>query len=315
MLILKIGPKLPQPKGVFSKEVGPMFNDAVITEANAAAALAGIEPAALLAVMEVESGGRLFAVVNGRNEPLIRFEGHYFDRRLTGSKQARARELGLAAPVAGAVANPSTQAGRWALLGKATQIDARAAYESTSWGVGQVMGAHWLWLGFANVQALVAEARSGAGGQIRLMVRYIDKAGLIKALNSHDWQAFARGYNGPGYAKNAYDKKLAAAYDRRASGAKHPAGTGPLLRLGSKGEAVADIQNRLVRLGYPLQVDGLFGPATRDAVRRFQKDKGLAADGIVGAKTRAALTETVSGPVSRWWSAVKIGLSRFLGMT
>jgi peptidoglycan hydrolase-like protein with peptidoglycan-binding domain len=147
------------------------------------------------------------------------------------------------------------------------------------------------------------------------MVRYIDKAGLIKALNSHDWQAFARGYNGPGYAKNAYDKKLAAAYDRRASGAKHPAGTGPLLRLGSKGEAVADIQNRLVRLGYPLQVDGLFGPATRDAVRRFQKDKGLAADGIVGAKTRAALTETVSGPVSRWWSAVKIGLSRFLGMT
>lgn len=288
-----------------------MFNDAVVKEAHAAATLAGIEPAALLAVMEVESGGRLFAVVNRRNEPLIRFEGHYFDRRLSGRKQARARKLGLASPTAGAIANPSTQAGRWALLGKATEIDAKAAYESTSWGIGQVMGAHWLWLGFASVQALVAEARSGAAGQIRLMVRYIDKAGLIGALNAHDWPAFARGYNGPGYARNSYDSKLAAAYARHASGSGRT--TDPVLRLGSKGEAVADLQRHLARLGYSLQADGLFGPATREAVRRFQKDKGLAADGIVGPQTRATLDGAASP--AHWWKALKGALSRILGMS
>ncbi|WP_369294350.1 N-acetylmuramidase domain-containing protein, partial [Klebsiella pneumoniae] len=40
----------------------------------------GLEPKALLAIAEVESAGQVFARIDGRNEPLIRFEGHYFDR-------------------------------------------------------------------------------------------------------------------------------------------------------------------------------------------------------------------------------------------
>jgi hypothetical protein len=43
------------------------------------------------------------------------------------------------------------------------------------------MGAHWAWLGFDSVDALVEEARSGAAGQARLMARYIEKAGLAEA--------------------------------------------------------------------------------------------------------------------------------------
>ena len=50
----------------------------------------------LLAVAEVESAGRVVATVFGRKEPLIRFEGHYFDNRLTDEERARARRLGLA---------------------------------------------------------------------------------------------------------------------------------------------------------------------------------------------------------------------------
>ncbi len=292
----------------------PMFSQDVIREAQAAARQAGITPAALLAVMDVESGGRLFAVVQGRNEPLIRFEGHYFDRRLTGSKQARARELGLASPKAGAVANPATQSARWALLGKATQIDASAAYESTSWGIGQVMGSHWLWLGYPNVQALVAEARSGAAGQIRLMVRYIDKAGLISALNAQDWPAFARGYNGPGYAKNGYDRKLAAAWRRHAGGAG-TTDAGTVLKAGSKGEAVRKLQQHLAALGYGIAADGLFGPATQAALRRFQKENGLVADGIAGPNTLAALKTAIARPTSGWWSAIKAGFFRLFGLS
>jgi hypothetical protein len=191
-----------------------MFTDETRHEIAAIARELDVEPEALLAIAEVESGGRGFVIVGGRPEPLIRFEGHYFDRRLSAANRQRARSDGLASPSAGAIANPRTQAGRWALLGKACAIDAKAANESVSWGIGQVMGAHWAWLGYADVDALVAEARGSVAGQIRLMARYIDKAGLAAAVRRRDWEAFARGYNGPQYRRHGYHRKIAAAYHR-----------------------------------------------------------------------------------------------------
>ena len=206
--------------------------------------------------------------------------------------QARARAAGLASPYAGAVANPASQAARWKLLERAAAIDLKSAYESTSWGLGQVMGAHWKQLGFADVAALVEEARKGAAGQVRLMARFIHKSGLKEALERHDWQAFARGYNGPGFRRNAYDSKLAAAYQRHAGqdGAPaRPASPPSLLAEGSAGEAVRDLQQKLSALGYPLAVDGVFGRDTEAAVLAFQRDHGLGADGVVGPMTLAAI--------------------------
>ena len=256
----------------------------------------GVEPAALMAVVEVESGGRFFATVDGKEEPLIRFEGHYFDRRLSPDKRKAARAAGLASPVAGAVANPASQEARWRMVEAAAAIDRKAAYESTSWGAGQVMGAHWAWLGYADVDALAAEARSGAAGQLRLMARYLDKAGLAPALRAKDWAAFARGYNGPAYAEHGYDRLIAQAYGRHSgtpaedvAGSPEAGRTAGLLRRGSRGEAVRDLQRRLSGLGHPLDGDGIFGPATEQAVRAFQAGHGLAADGIVGPQTAESL--------------------------
>lgn len=70
-----------------------MFDNATVSAVAAIAARLNVEPAALLAVAEVESGGKAFARVNARNEPLIRWEGHYFDRRLSGTKRAAARHV------------------------------------------------------------------------------------------------------------------------------------------------------------------------------------------------------------------------------
>ncbi|WP_315925392.1 N-acetylmuramidase domain-containing protein [Mesorhizobium sp. SP-1A] len=290
-----------------------MFSQDILNEIDEAARAANIEPAALLAVAELESGGRAHAVVNGRREPLIRFEAHYFDRRLDADKRAEAREQGLAAPVAGAVPNPKTQAARWRMLERAAAIDAKAAYESTSWGLGQVMGSHWAWLGYAGVDALVAEARSGVAGQIRLMLRYIDKAGLAQALRSRDWAAFARGYNGPGYERNGYDRKLAAAYARHAKGSERQDATPatPLLRRGSRGEAVRTLQDELGRAGHALSADGLFGPATEAAVRNFQSAHGLAADGIAGPQTLKALRSGSSKEKSDGTGLLALLLNRF----
>ncbi|MBK8457410.1 MAG: DUF3380 domain-containing protein [Phyllobacteriaceae bacterium] len=257
------------------------------------AARLDVEPAALAAIVEVESAGRLFARIDGRDEPLIRFEGHWFDRRLSGVKRNAARAAGLADPKAGAVANPAGQPARWTMLARAMRIDRAAALESVSWGIGQVMGGNWKMLGFASVEELVAEARSGAAGQLRLMTRHIEAAGLLPALRRRDWTAFARGYNGPGYRANAYDRKMAAAYARHRDATLPP----PLaprpsadsIALGARGDAVKTLQRLLTAQGYPVAADGVFGERTRAAVIAFQRANGLSADGVAGAKTLAAL--------------------------
>ena len=105
-----------------------------------------IEPAALCAIIAIETGGKTSTLINGVAKPLIRFEGHYFDRRLSGAQKTHARQQQLASPKAGAIKNPKSQKARYQLLEKAQAIHYSAAIESTSWGLGQVMGAHWNWL-------------------------------------------------------------------------------------------------------------------------------------------------------------------------
>lgn len=171
-----------------------------------------LDHAALAAVAQTESSGIVTTRINGRDEPLIRFEGHYFDKRLGPDDQTKARALKLSSPRAGAIPNPAGQAERWQMLGKACRINCDAAYESTSWGVGQVMGAHWHWLGYVSVAEMVETVRSAVPEQIELMSRFIVYSNLRDVLNKHDWQKFAYSYNGPLYAKNRYDRKLAQNY-------------------------------------------------------------------------------------------------------
>lgn len=66
-----------------------------------------------------------------------------------------------------------------------------------------------------------------------------------------------------------------------------------LYRTGDEGTAIRDIQDRLGALGYECSPDerGTFAAATRDAVIRFQKNKGLDADGVVGPDTWRSLYE------------------------
>jgi hypothetical protein len=71
------------------------------------------------------------------------------------------------------------------------------------------------------------------------------------------------------------------------------AGAHPVLRLGSKGAAVVELQKKLAAKGFsPGAADGDFGPKTLAAVKAFQKANGLVADGIVGPKTWAKLGVT-----------------------
>ncbi|NLC83843.1 MAG: peptidoglycan-binding protein [Ruminococcaceae bacterium] len=63
-----------------------------------------------------------------------------------------------------------------------------------------------------------------------------------------------------------------------------------LLKNGSRGEAVKQIQLRLNQLGYNCgTADGIFGSRTNTAVRSFQSKARLTVDGIVGSDTVNAL--------------------------
>ena len=65
-----------------------------------------------------------------------------------------------------------------------------------------------------------------------------------------------------------------------------PITTQPMLRTGSRGDAVRKLQELLNAKGYTCgSVDGIFGSKTYAAVLAFQKANGLAADGIVGSLT------------------------------
>ena len=52
-----------------------------------------------------------------------------------------------------------------------------------------------------------------------------------------------------------------------------------------KGTDVRNLQQRLCELGYKVTIDGVYGSRTAAAVKKYQKDRGLPADGQVNYKT------------------------------
>ncbi|MBD2056974.1 M15 family metallopeptidase [Oculatella sp. FACHB-28] len=70
----------------------------------------------------------------------------------------------------------------------------------------------------------------------------------------------------------------------------------PVLRRGSRGDAVTIWQNFLIGKGLLDQADGIFGRDTEDATKEYQHSHGLELDGIVGAQTYSkALAEGFDG--------------------
>lgn len=69
----------------------------------------------------------------------------------------------------------------------------------------------------------------------------------------------------------------------------------PTLRKGSRGDAVRELQEKLMDLGYDLGIygaDGIFGKKTLAAVKAFQRDCGIKVDGIVGPVTWSCLADS-----------------------
>ena len=182
------------------------------------------------------------------------------------------------------------------LWGRIAKIDERAAYLATSWGLPQIMGFNYRLAGFSSVTDMVRAFADSEDAQIEAMGRFIVNSGLADELCAQDWRGFARGYNGPGQV-DRYARLLAEAYERSAfakADVPEPAAVvrDTAMRMGEYDSArVKALQEQLSALGYHVDADGDFGPETRFAVQRFQHENGLAADGLAGPKTLAALED------------------------
>lgn len=67
-----------------------------------------------------------------------------------------------------------------------------------------------------------------------------------------------------------------------------------IYKLGSRGDGVSEIQLALKLAGYAVTMDGDYGPKTQEAVKQFQRSRGVGADGIVGPKTMALLQDVLA---------------------
>lgn len=252
--------------------------------------------AATLAFMFVETNAQTGTLIDGVIKAIIRWEGHYFDRLVPVKIQAMARKLKLASPKVGGIPNPASQAARYQILARGKELDVTAAISSCSWGVGQVMGAHWKWLGFKSAEDFEKTVQSGFSGQLAIMFAFMEKSGVIPHLRRLDWSAVARIWNGPKYAANKYDTKMRDKYvELSGQPVKAPTSSG-MLRAGSKGAKVRDLQGLLVRAGYSINVDGDFGVSTERAVKAFQLKNKLEIDGVAGPRTMEMLQRFRTAP-------------------
>lgn len=103
------------------------------------------------------------------------------------------------------------------------------------------------------------------------------------------------GIAGPNTLNKLYQKTATSPNNNSGSRGGESAPISRLLKVGSRGEDVRTLQNQLNALGFSAgKADGIFGSATRNAVINFQRSRGLAADGIVGPATVAAINAALN---------------------
>ena len=176
----------------------------------------GLEPALLKAVQVVEAAGRDGFLADGR--PQILFEGHIMYKEF--HKKFPDRDLGYLCKKYPTVFFPKWDKSKYLggvheykRLEIAKKIDEECALKSASWGMFQIMGFNFAYCGCKNVFDFVKKMEESHASQLKLMYYYMNNTSCLKNLKEHDWAGFARKYNGPGYAENAYDQKLKNAYE------------------------------------------------------------------------------------------------------
>lgn len=175
-----------------------------------------LEPAVLKAVHIVEAAGKNGFLSNGK--PLILFEGHIMYREIR--KKFPDRDMDYLRKNYPTVVYPKWDKSKyyggvkeWDRLEKASEIDKECALKSASWGAFQIMGNNHKLCGCNDVFDFVEKMSESNAKQFEMMYYFMNNTNCLKELKAKDWAGFAKKYNGPLYAQNAYDQKLKNAYE------------------------------------------------------------------------------------------------------
>ena len=173
------------------------------------AALIGCDVEAIMAVAAVESRGGGF---DPEGFPKTLFEGHWFHKLTKGKFSATHPTLSY--PTWTKQFYGKSWREEKQRLAEAIQLDRTAAMMSASWGMFQIMGFNHAACGYKTVQSFVNAMCRDENAQLAAFTQFIITNGLGDELRDRRWADFARHYNGPGFAKNRYDVKLAQAFDK-----------------------------------------------------------------------------------------------------
>ncbi len=151
-------------------------------------------------------------------------------------------------------------------------------------------------IGTVNVSdALNVRAEASTSATIITQLKANNKVYIL--AESGDWYKITASVNGVTYTGYAHKDYIvvdsSTGSNKEACPYKEPTST---LRQGSTGESVKWLQWHLYKLGYltSSDIDGDFGPTTLNAVKKYQTDKKLDVDGVVGSGTRGQLIKDYS---------------------
>lgn len=167
----------------------------------------------VMAVAEVEANG---AAWDRQGRLKVLWERHYMWKRI------QKRVPLLSDPKPGGYTLDADKDGindSWEKIADAACRWGIIAFECASFGKFQIMGAWWKDLGYASPIDFAWELSRDEYSNYDALARFVRRNNLIPAMKklssrSEHNRAFARGYNGPAYAKNRYHEKLAAAMGR-----------------------------------------------------------------------------------------------------
>lgn len=187
------------------------IDDYIIKEADSL----GIDPALLLAVDKKESRGSGFILTDGpfKGDLKVLFERHHFSR-LTKGRFDKSNPSISSKSRGGYVGGH----GEFSRYMRAMKLSTTAAMLSTSWGRYQIMGFNFKVCGYDRVQLMILDFYKGEHRQFDAFIRFLKgtrSAGitLFDHLKNKNWEAFARGYNGPRFKENNYDTDLQKLYN------------------------------------------------------------------------------------------------------
>ncbi len=275
----------------------------------------------LHAFMDVETSGKGF---DAKGRPKILFEPHVFYRNLKGAKRTRAVKEGLAYPNWGEKPYPSDS---YLRLIKAMAIDETAALKSASWGLGQILGENHEMVGYRTPQDMVRAFMDDEAAHLEAMVNFLVSAklddemrklaALTRKTTGADCEKIVSVYNGPGYKKNRYHTKMAAAHNKWRA-IKDTPWSPEMINSGETkmeptvsvpvniplptpkpvqqdDKLVEQVQDLLWDKGYPEvgESDNKFGKRTRNAILAFQADNDLP---LTGKITDDLLAQLIKAP-------------------